>query len=65
MLAGPILSEANLDKFCIKGKTPLVVDVKYDGERTMISFERGEELEMISRNGKTQDEFYSKLHQTI
>jgi hypothetical protein len=42
MLAGPLLSEANLDKFCLKKKAPLLLDVKYDGERTMISYQRGQ-----------------------
>lgn len=31
MLAGPLLNEANLDKFCSKKNTPLMVDIKYDG----------------------------------
>ena len=61
MLAGPILNEANLDKFCIKKPSPLVADIKYDGERTMISYKKGESLVMISRNGKGQDDSYSKL----
>jgi ATP-dependent DNA ligase len=65
MLAGPLLSEANLDKFCLKKKCPLLLDVKYDGERTLISYRKGEEMEMISRNGKSQDDFYHKLHQIV
>ena len=31
MLAGPLLNETNLDKFCNKKNTPLMVDIKYDG----------------------------------
>lgn len=43
MLAGPLLSEANLDKFCEKKKqSPLLLDVKYDGERTLIRYKKGE-----------------------
>jgi len=42
MLAGPLVSEANLDKFCLKKKGPLLLDIKYDGERTMISYQRGQ-----------------------
>lgn len=45
----------------MKKTCPLVADIKYDGERTMISYKKGETLEMISRNGKGQDDVYSKL----
>lgn len=41
------------------------MDVKYDGERTLISYRRGEGLEMISRNGKPQDAVYRHLHRAI
>ena len=65
MLAGPLVSEANLDKFCLKKKGPLLLDIKYDGERTMISYQRGQPLQMLSRNGKSQDAYYRSLHQAI
>jgi hypothetical protein len=54
MMAGPILNEIDLDKFCLKKQCPILMDVKYDGERTLISFERNFDLEMTSRNGKSQ-----------
>ena len=41
MLAGPLPSEAAFDKFCIKKGCPIVLDIKYDGERSLVSYEQG------------------------
>lgn len=65
MLAGPLPTEAALDKFCLKKKAPIILDVKYDGERTLISYQKGEEIDMISRNGKSQKISYQILRERI
>jgi ATP-dependent DNA ligase len=65
MLAGAISREAELEKFCLKKESSIMLDVKYDGERTLISFKRGRELEMVSRNGKDQSAVYRFIRQQI
>lgn len=61
MLAGPILNEIDLDKYCLKKQCPIILDVKYDGERTLVSFNRNYDLDMTSRNRKNQTLNYQIL----
>ena len=55
MLAKPIKEFNDLTTFCEKKKCDILLDLKYDGERTLITFERDAGcITMQSRNGKIQ-----------
>ncbi len=41
MLAKPLRDVEQFEKFCAKKEGKIVADVKYDGERTLITFEKG------------------------
>lgn len=41
------------------------MDIKYDGERTFIRYERGIGLQMTSRNGKSQTNSYRQIYDRV
>ena len=65
MLAGPAANESQLDKFLTKKNCPIIADVKYDGERTIITYNKEYGLQMTSRNSKSQNNRYQKVYQKI
>lgn len=61
MLSKPLKTLSDVEEFCAKKTSNILADLKYDGERTLLIYEKGAGIELISRRNKPQTDIYKKL----